>query len=84
VPDGSDVAGRLEPLVTASAMLAAVYCSLLPVALSRGLTTPERSERWRDELAADAAAHRDRQVLWPLLIGCWKHKPPTVDRERER
>ena len=75
-PDGSDVAGRLEPLATAGATLAAGYRSLLPVALSLGLTTRERSRRWQDELAADTDAHGGAQVLWPLLVGCWKRKPP--------
>ena len=73
-PDGTDVAGRLEPLATGSAAIAGVYRSVLPVALSLGLTTQEQSGRWFDELARDAAAHPDHQVLWPLLIGCWKRK----------
>jgi SAM-dependent methyltransferase len=75
VPDGTDVAGRLEPLATASAMLDATHRSVLPVAVEHGLTTPERSEAWLSALAADAEAHGDHQVLWPLLIGCWKRKP---------
>ena len=62
-PDGTDVAGRLEPLATGSAPLAGVYRSVLPVALSLGLTTQERSERWFDELARDAARRTpDHQV----------------------
>ena len=47
---------------------------MLRVALSLGLTTQEQSERWFDELARDAVEHADHQVLWPLLIGCWKRK----------
>lgn len=74
-PDGVDVAGRLEPLASGGAMLAGVHRSMLPVAVSLGLTTPERGERWLDELAADVAAHGDHQLLWPLLVGAWKRKP---------
>ena len=62
------------PLATGSASLAGVYRSVLPVALSLGLTTQEQSERWFDELARDAVEHADHHVLWPLLIGCWKRK----------
>jgi 2-polyprenyl-3-methyl-5-hydroxy-6-metoxy-1,4-benzoquinol methylase len=73
-PDGGDVAGRLEPLRTAGAMLAAVYRSLLPAAIAMGLTTPEAAERWAEEFARDVRTHGDHAVLWPLLIGAWKHK----------
>lgn len=74
-PDGIDVAGRLEPLSTGHALLAGVHRSIQPFAVSLGLTTPERGERWLDELSADASAHGDHQLLWPLLIGAWKRKP---------
>jgi SAM-dependent methyltransferase len=80
-PDGTDVAGRLEPLATTSAMLAAVYRSLLPVALQLGLTTEQRAAGWFHELARDTAEHAQHAVLWPLLIGAWKSKP---DPERPR
>jgi SAM-dependent methyltransferase len=73
-PDGVDVAGRLEPLAAGAPMLAGVHRSIQPAAVALGLTTPERGERWLDELAADAAAHGDHQLLWPLLIGAWKRK----------
>lgn len=74
-PDGTDVAGRLEPLATTSAMLAAVYRSLLPVALSLGLTTEQRAAEWFAQLARDTAEHAQHAVLWPLMIGAWKRKP---------
>ena len=73
-PDGTDVAGRLEPLRTGGAMLAAVHRSLLPAALAMGLTTSEAAERWRDEFARDVRDHGEHAVLWPLLIGAWKRK----------
>ncbi len=74
-PDGTDVAGRLEPFATASRMFAGTYRSVLPVAISRGLTSEERSERWFADLARDARQHGDHAALWPLLIGAWKRKP---------
>lgn len=83
-PDGTDVAGRLEPLATAGAMLAAVYRSVLPRALSLGLTTEQRSERWFAELARDAAEHAQHAALWPLLIGAWKRKPTHANADQPR
>jgi ubiquinone/menaquinone biosynthesis C-methylase UbiE len=80
-PDGTDVAGRLEPLATASAMLAAVYRSLLPVALSLGLTTEQRAAEWFAQLERDTAEHAQHAALWPLLIGAWKRKPVTTHAE---
>lgn len=73
-PDGTDVAGRLEPLQTAGAMLAAVHQSLLPASVTMGLTTPEAAKRWQDQLADDIRNHGDHTLLWPLLIGAWKRK----------
>jgi hypothetical protein len=77
-PDGTDVAGRLEPLASAGAMLAAVYRSVLPVAVSLELTSEQRSAHWFDALARDTGAHGDHQVLWPLMIGAWKRKPTVI------
>ena len=71
-PDGTDVAGRLEALGTAGAMLAAVHASMLPAALSMGLTTAEEAERWRDAFARDQRVHGEQPGLWPLLVGAWK------------
>jgi SAM-dependent methyltransferase len=73
-PDGTDVAGRLEALGTAGTMLAAVFDSMLPAALSMGLTTPDEADRWRDAFAHDQRVHRQRPGLWPLLVGAWKGK----------
>jgi SAM-dependent methyltransferase len=77
-PDGTDVAGRLEPLRTAGAMLAAVHRSLLPAAVAMGLTTSEAAERWLQEFTRDVRDHGDHATLWPLLIGAWKRKPPAA------
>jgi SAM-dependent methyltransferase len=73
-PDGTDVAGRLEPLRTAGGMLAAVHGSMLPAAIAMGLTTADGAERWREDFARDVRDHGERPVLWPLLIGARKQK----------
>jgi ubiquinone/menaquinone biosynthesis C-methylase UbiE len=74
-PDGTDVAGRLEPLREAGSMIAAVFRSLLPAAVSLGLTTAEDGRHWLERFARDMREHGDHSVLWPLLIGAWKRKP---------
>jgi SAM-dependent methyltransferase len=73
-PDGTDVAGRLEPFAAASAMFGAVYRSVLPGALAAGLTTEEQSARWFEDLARDAAESGGHAAMWPLMIGAWKRK----------
>lgn len=74
-PDGTDVAGRLEPVRAAGGMLAAVFRSLLPAAESLGLLTAEDGARWLDGFERDTREHGDHAALWPLLIGAWKRKP---------
>jgi hypothetical protein len=55
-------------------MLAAVHASMLPAALSMGLTTAGEAERWRDAFARDQRVHGERPGLWPLLVGAWKQQ----------
>lgn len=74
-PDGTDVAGRLEPLSRAQHFLTGVHSGLLAAALAHGITTPDESAAWRGAIAHDAACYPDRPFLWPLLIGAWKRKP---------
>ena len=74
-PDGTDVSGRLEPLVDAHRMLVSVYKGLLPTAIGRGITTEERSAALLSGLADDVERFPGATVLWPLLIGAWKRKP---------
>jgi SAM-dependent methyltransferase len=78
-PDGTDVAGRLEPLRTAGPMLDAVFRSLLPAAVALGLTTAADAERWSDEFARDRHDHGEHSTLWPLLIGAWRRKPREAE-----
>ena len=74
-PDGTDVAGRLEPLRAAGPMFASVYRSLLPAAESLGLTTAEAGARWLDAFPREVDEHGNHAALWPLLIGAFKRKP---------
>jgi SAM-dependent methyltransferase len=73
--DGTDVAGRLVPAPAGTPILESVYRSLLPVAFANALITPAEAERCIATLHAETAAHPDRSVLLPLMIGSWKRKP---------
>jgi SAM-dependent methyltransferase len=73
-PDGTDVAGRLEPLADARWLLTGVHAGVLGTALAYGVTTEQRSAEWRAAFAADVERHPDAPVLWPLMIGAWKRK----------
>jgi SAM-dependent methyltransferase len=76
-PDGTDVAGRLEPLATGRLMLEGAFRSLLPTALAHGVTTPDHAAAMLAAIDHDATAFPDRPMLWPLLIGAWKRKEPA-------
>jgi SAM-dependent methyltransferase len=78
-PDGTDVAGRLEPLSTLGPRLADWYRELLPAAATLGITTKDRAEPFLEELSRDIAAHPDHSALSSLLIGVWKQKVPDGD-----
>ena len=73
-PDGTDVAGRLEPLARGQAFLIGVHNGLLPSALANGIITSDESATLRAAIEHDARQFPDRPVLWPLLIGAWKRK----------
>jgi SAM-dependent methyltransferase len=73
-PDGIESAARLGPLSEIAPMYEAVYRSLLPAALSLGVTTEERAATWFETFARDSAAAGEPAALWPLLIGTWKRK----------
>jgi ubiquinone/menaquinone biosynthesis C-methylase UbiE len=76
-PDGTDVAGYLDPLPAGSAMLAQVFRSVLPVALAHGITTEEDAAATLAAAEQDADRYPDGQLIWPLLVGAWKHKDPA-------
>jgi len=73
-PDGTDVAGRIEPFGTGSRMIASVLRSLLPAALGHGVATAREVEAALTALEADAIRHPDRPMSWPLMIGAWKRR----------
>src|SRR5580693_1181314 len=73
-PDGTDVAGRIEPLATGRAIMAGTLRSLLPTALAHGVITEPGATQVLAAIERDATRFPDYQVLWPLLIGAWKRK----------
>ncbi len=73
-PDGTDVAGRIEPLSTGRTMVENTFRGVLPAALAHGITTEADAAAALADLDRDAARFADRPLLWPLLIGAWKRK----------
>ena len=73
-PDGTDVAGRIEPLATGRIMIESVFRSLLPAALAHGVTTEADAAAMLSLIDRDASRFPDRPLLWPLMIGAWKRK----------
>jgi SAM-dependent methyltransferase len=73
-PDGTDVAGRLEPLAEAQRMFVAVYRGLLQTAVAHGITTEARSAALLADVADDVERFPTTTALWPLLVGAWKRK----------
>jgi ubiquinone/menaquinone biosynthesis C-methylase UbiE len=74
VPDGSDVSGVLASMEQSWEMVAAVYRSLLPLALKLDIITVAESEQFFRQIE-EAAGLGYHAVLWPLLLGAWKRKP---------
>jgi ubiquinone/menaquinone biosynthesis C-methylase UbiE len=74
-PDSTKVAGRLERLETAGAMLAATYRSVAPAALSLGIATAEQRDEWFADMDRAMIEYADHSVLWPLLVGAYKRRP---------
>jgi ubiquinone/menaquinone biosynthesis C-methylase UbiE len=73
-PDGTDVAGRLEPLATGSALLERTFRSVLPTAVAHGITTEADAAASLASVDRDATRFAGCPMTWPLLIGAWKHK----------
>ena len=69
-PDGTDVAGFLD--CAGIGMIAAVYRSVLPLALKHGITTQERSDWFFEEVRKLQTANH--YVLSPSLVSAWKQK----------
>jgi 2-polyprenyl-3-methyl-5-hydroxy-6-metoxy-1,4-benzoquinol methylase len=73
-PDGTDVAGRVEPLATGRVVLEQTVRSLLPGAVARGLMTEPQGAAALAAIGGDAERFGERPLLWPLLVGTWKRK----------
>lgn len=73
-PDGTDVTGRIEPLMTGRTVLERVFHSVLPTALAHGITTETASAATLASIDRDASRFADRPMLWPLLVSAWKRK----------
>jgi hypothetical protein len=75
-PDGTDVTGFLHPSRVGAKMIAAVYRSVLPLALKHGVTTEERSRWFFEEIQKSESANCD--MLAPLLVSAWRQKAVEV------
>ena len=73
-PDGTDIAGRLEPLATGRVIVERSFRSVLPAAVAHGITTESEAATTLAAIDRDATRFPDRPLLWPLLIGAWKRK----------
>ena len=58
-------------------MFESTFRSLLPTALAHGITTEAGAAATLDAVSRDATRFADSPILWPLLIGAWKRKPPV-------
>jgi len=76
-PDGTDVAGRIEPLAAGRIIMESTLRSVLPTALAHGVTTEDAAAATLDSIKRDVMRFPDHPVLWPLLIGAWKRKEQT-------
>jgi ubiquinone/menaquinone biosynthesis C-methylase UbiE len=73
-PDGTDVAGRLEPLATGRAILDRTFRSVLPTAFAHGVVSESDAEAILDALERDVQRFPDSSMMWPLLVGAWKRR----------
>jgi ubiquinone/menaquinone biosynthesis C-methylase UbiE len=73
-PDGTDVAGRLEPLGIGGALIERTYRSVLPSAIANGIVSERDGAVALVAFERDVATFADRPMHWPLLIGAWKRR----------
>jgi 2-polyprenyl-3-methyl-5-hydroxy-6-metoxy-1,4-benzoquinol methylase len=83
-PDGTDVAGRIEPLSRGQRILAATFSSLLPAALAHRVTDERHADATLAALARDADRVPDATLFWPLMLGAWKRKDVSADAPAAR
>ena len=74
-PDGTDVAGRLEPLADGERDVRRRLPALLPARDRWASRRRSRATAWLSRPGATTPREsRRRAALWPLLIGAWKRK----------
>jgi SAM-dependent methyltransferase len=73
-PDGTDVAGRLQPLIDGQRILSATFSSVLPAALAHGVTGEPEADATLAQVARDAGRFPDATLFWPLMLSAWKRK----------
>jgi hypothetical protein len=78
-PDGTDVAGRIEPFGAGRPMLERTFRSILPAAVAHGITTGHDADATLAEVDRDANRFADRSFMWPLLVGAWKRKGQRLE-----
>lgn len=76
-PDGTDVAGRIEPVRIGHVLLGETLRSVLSAAIAHGITDDRRADAALAALGADADRFGEHTMTWPLLIGAWKRKPAS-------
>ncbi len=76
-PDGTDVAGRIEPVRTGYVLLEQTLRSVLPAAIAHGVTDASRADAALAALRRDAVRFGSHTMMWPLMIGGWKRKATT-------
>jgi ubiquinone/menaquinone biosynthesis C-methylase UbiE len=73
-PDGTDVAGRIEPVRIGHVLLGQTLRSVLAAAIAHGVTDDCRADAALAALRIDADRFGEHMMTWPLLIGAWKRK----------
>jgi hypothetical protein len=73
-PDGTEVAGRIEPLSVGQHILEQTFRSVLPVAVPRGFTDEQQAAAALAALQEDVMRFPDHTVVWPLMYGAWRRK----------
>lgn len=83
-PDGTDVAGRLEPFAIGHTLLEQTLRSVLPVAYAHGVTSDTHAQETLTALRYDAVKYPDHAMLWPLMLGAWRRKKQPINQNGAR
>lgn len=74
-PDGTDVAGHIEPLSVGQHILEQTFRSVLAAAVAHGVTDEADAAATLAALHQDVTRFPDHTVVWPLMYGAWRRKP---------